>query len=141
MQAVAWAAFFNFISAFTFGTSVAGTVGKGFVDTHIVTVYVILAGVLGAIIWDLITWWLALPTSSSHAVIGGYAGAAVARGGLNALIAGKWALTLSFIVIAPLIGLIAAFIMIVLVYWLFRKSTPPAWIRGFASCNFCPPRY
>src|ERR1700689_1182311 len=116
LQAVAWAAFFNFVSAFTFGTSVASTVGKGFVDTHIVTVYVILAGVLGAIVWDLLTWWLALPTSSSHAIIGGYAGAAVARGmfehgiagGLNALIPDKWPLTLAFIVIAPLIGLIAA---------------------------------
>src|SRR6202161_268093 len=64
LQAVAWAAFFNFVSAFTFGTSVASTVGKGFVDTHVVTLYVILAGVLGAIIWDLLTWWLALPTSS-----------------------------------------------------------------------------
>src|SRR5450755_3609054 len=74
LQAVAWAAFFNFVSAFTFGTSVAATVGKGFVDTHIVTVYVVLAGVLGAIVWELLTWWLALPTSSSHAIIGGYAG-------------------------------------------------------------------
>src|SRR5580700_4799707 len=80
LQAVAWAAFFNFVSAFTFGTKVAATVGKGFVDTHIVTLYVILAGILGAIVWDLLTWWLGLPTSSSHAIIGGYAGAAVARG-------------------------------------------------------------
>jgi PiT family inorganic phosphate transporter len=80
LQAVAWAAFFNFVSAFTFGTKVAGTVGKGFVDTHIVTMYVILAGVVGAIVWDLLTWWLGLPTSSSHAIIGGYAGAAVSRG-------------------------------------------------------------
>src|SRR6202142_1050463 len=80
LQAVAWAAFFNFVSAFTFGTKVAGTVGRGFVDAHIVTVYVILAGVLGAIVWDLLTWWFGLPTSSSHAIIGGYAGAAVARG-------------------------------------------------------------
>jgi PiT family inorganic phosphate transporter len=132
LQAVAWAAFFNFVSAFTFGTSVAGTVGKGFVDTHIVTVYVILAGILGAIVWDLITWWLGLPTSSSHAIIGGYAGAAVAKGGFGALIAGKWALTLSFIVMAPLIGLAAAFIMMITVYWLFRESTPAhmdSWFR------------
>ena len=140
LQAVAWAAFFNFVSAFTFGTSVAGTVGKGFVDTHIVTLYVILAGVVGAIVWDLLTWWVGLPTSSSHAIIGGYAGAAVSRGifehgfsgGLHALIPGKWALTLSFIIIAPLIGLIAAFIMMILVYWLFRKSTPAhmdTWFR------------
>src|SRR3984957_756690 len=140
IQAVAWAAFFNFVSAFTFGTKVAGTVGKGFVDTHIVTVYVILAGVLGAIVWDLLTWWLGLPTSSSHAIIGGYAGAAVARGmfergvahGFSALIGGKWPLTLAFIVAAPLIGLIASFLMMIVVYWLFRKSSPvrmDGWFR------------
>src|SRR5467141_3807134 len=79
LQAVAWAAFFNFVAAFTFGTAVADTVGKGFVDLAIVTPYVILAGLIGAIIWDLITWWLGLPTSSSHALIGGYAGAAMAH--------------------------------------------------------------
>ena len=140
IQAVAWAAFFNFVSAFTFGTAVANTVGKGFVDTHIVTLYVILAGVLGAIVWDLITWWLGLPTSSSHAIIGGYAGAAVARGffehglngGLHALILGKWPLTLAFIVVAPMIGLAAAFLMMIAVYWLFQKQTPAhmdSWFR------------
>src|SRR3954451_15303974 len=78
-QAVLWAAFFNFAAAFIFGTAVAKTVGKGFVDLNLVTPYVILAGLLGAIIWDLLTWWLGLPTSSSHALIGGYAGAAIAR--------------------------------------------------------------
>jgi inorganic phosphate transporter, PiT family len=140
VQAVAWAAFFNFVSAFTFGTSVASTVGKGFVDTHIVTIYVVLAGVLGAIVWDLITWWFGLPTSSSHAIIGGYAGAAVARAifergfssGFSAMILGKWPLTLAFIVLAPLIGLAAAFVMMIAVYWLFRKSTPAhmdTWFR------------
>lgn len=140
LQAVAWAAFFNFVSAFTFGTSVAGTVGKGFVDTHIVTVYVVLAGVVGAIVWDILTWWLGLPTSSSHAIIGGYAGAAMARGmfehgpagAFSALILGKWPLTLAFIVLAPLIGLISAYIMMVLVYWLFRRATPShmdSWFR------------
>src|SRR6266852_6600165 len=79
LRAVAWAAFFNFVAAFTFGTAVADTVGKGFVDLNIVTPYVILAGLIGAIVWDLITWWLGLPTSSSHALIGGYAGATMAR--------------------------------------------------------------
>src|SRR5467141_3724268 len=78
-QAVAWAAVFNFVAAFTFGTAVADTVGKGFVDLNIVTPYVILAGLIGAIAWDLITWWLGLPTSSSHALIGGYAGACLAH--------------------------------------------------------------
>src|SRR5438876_9408595 len=78
-QAVLWAAFFNFAAAFIFGTAVAKTVGKGFVDLDLVTPYVIMAGLAGAVIWDLITWWLGLPTSSSHALIGGYAGAAMAR--------------------------------------------------------------
>src|SRR5437763_12221167 len=81
-QAVLWAAFFNFAAAFIFGTAVAKTVGKGFVDLNLVTPYVIMAGLSGAIVWDLITWWLGLPTSSSHALIGGYAGAAMARDGL-----------------------------------------------------------
>ena len=81
-QAVLWAAFFNFVAAFLFGTAVAKTVGKGFVDLDLVTPYVIMAGLMGAIVWDLITWWLGLPTSSSHALIGGYAGAAMARVGL-----------------------------------------------------------
>src|SRR5512133_1330762 len=97
-QAVLWAAFFNFISAFTFGTGVASTVGSGFVNLELVTPYVILAGLLGAIIWDLITWWLGLPTSSSHALIGGYAGSAMMHGAMQlgpsqawrALVVGQW---------------------------------------------------
>src|SRR6516225_3778362 len=80
-QVVLWAAFFNFVAAFLFGTAVAKTVGTGFVDLGLVTPYVIMAGLAGAIIWDLITWWLGLPTSSSHPLIGGYAGAAIARAG------------------------------------------------------------
>src|SRR5579864_3436763 len=110
-QAVVWAAFFNFAAAFFFGTAVAKTVGRGFVDVNLVTPYVVLAGVIGAIIWDLITWWLGLPTSSSHALIGGYAGAALARVGLihgfrnsfQALTSGAWGLTITFIFLAPLI--------------------------------------
>src|SRR5215469_11184441 len=81
-QAVLWAAFFNFAAAFLFGTAVAKTVGKGFVNLDLVTPQVILCGIAGAIIWNIITWWLGLPTSSSHALIGGYAGAAIARAGL-----------------------------------------------------------
>ena len=77
--AVVWAAFFNFAAAFLLGTAVAKTIGKGMIDLSIVTQYVVLAGLLGAIVWDLLTWWLGLPTSSSHALIGGYAGAAIAR--------------------------------------------------------------
>jgi PiT family inorganic phosphate transporter len=132
LQAVAWAAFFNFVSAFTFGTGVASTVGTGFVDVKLVTLSVITAGLMGAIAWDLITWWLALPTSSSHALIGGYAGAAVAhaafqlgaRHALKGLVVGQWPKTLAFIVLAPVLGLALAYILMVSVYWLFRKSTP-----------------
>ena len=131
-QAVVWAAFFNFVAAFTFGTKVANTVGQGFVDLSLVTPYVILAGVMGAIIWDLLTWWLALPTSSSHALIGGYAGAALARVGLNrglghsfqAPTSGGWSMTLAFIFLAPLIGLVVAYTLMVVVHWLFRRSSP-----------------
>jgi inorganic phosphate transporter, PiT family len=131
-QAVAWAAVFNFVAAFTFGTAVADTVGKGFVDLAIVTPYVILAGLAGAIVWDLITWWLGLPTSSSHALIGGYAGATMARAAflygfgdsIRGLIVGKWPKTLAFIVLSPLIGFLLAYILMTLVYWLFQKSTP-----------------
>jgi inorganic phosphate transporter, PiT family len=131
-QAVVWASFFNFVAAFFFGTAVARTVGRGFVDVNLVTPYVILAGVIGAIIWDLVTWWLALPTSSSHALIGGYAGAALARVGLlrgfnhspDALISGDWPLTLVFILLAPMIGLVTAYLLMVVVYWLFRNSSP-----------------
>jgi PiT family inorganic phosphate transporter len=123
-QAVVWAAFFNFVSAFTFGTGVASTVGKGFVNLDHVTPYVIMAGLIGAIAWDLITWWLGLPTSSSHALIGGYAGAAVANSGLHGLIVGQWPKTLAFIVVAPLIGLLLAYVAMIIVFWLFRNSTP-----------------
>jgi PiT family inorganic phosphate transporter len=138
-QAVIWAAFFNFISAFTFGTGVATTVGKGFVDLSLVTPYVIMAGLAGAIVWDLITWWLGLPTSSSHALIGGYAGAAIAnaafklgaRQALHGLAVGQWAKTLIFIVLAPLIGLALAYMLMIGVYWLFRKSTPAKMDKHF----------
>jgi len=85
-KAVIWAAFFNFVAAFVFGTGVAQTIGKGTVDIAIVTLPVIFAGLIGAILWSLLTWWLALPTSSSHALIGGYAGAAVAKGGMAAVL-------------------------------------------------------
>jgi PiT family inorganic phosphate transporter len=138
-QAVAWAAFFNFAAAFLFGTSVAQTIGKGFVDVSLVTEYVILSGLGGAIAWDLITWWLGLPTSSSHALIGGYAGAAIAHAGLirgvghsfDGLIVGKWPLTILFIFTAPVIGLISAYLLMVVVYWLFRKSSPARMDRYF----------
>src|SRR5499426_961855 len=112
-KAVIWAAFFNFVAAFTFGTAVASTVGSGMIDIRIVTFSVIFAGLFGAIIWDLITWYFGLPTSSSHALIGGYAGAAVAKAGLSAIILAGWTKTLVFIVLAPLIGMGLGFTLMI----------------------------
>src|SRR2546422_8640145 len=107
-QAVIWAAFFNFVAAFLFGTNVAGTIGKGLIqqDPKYLDVYVVMAGLLGAIIWNIITWLLALPTSSSHALVSGAAGAAIAKGGLGAIVIGKaWGLLLLFIILSPTFGL------------------------------------
>src|ERR671931_1719089 len=104
-KAVIWAAFFNFVAAFTFGTAVARTVGAGMIDIRVVTFAVIFGGLAGAIIWDLITWFYGLPTSSSHALIGGYAGAAVAKAGWTAVVPAGWTKTLMFIVLSPLIGM------------------------------------
>jgi PiT family inorganic phosphate transporter len=123
-KAVIWAAFFNFVAAFVFGTAVARTVGSGMIDIRIVTSAVILAGLIGAIVWDLITWYYGLPTSSSHALIGGYAGAAVAKAGTGVLIVSGWTKTLYFIVLAPLIGMILGLVLMVSVYWLFRNTAP-----------------
>jgi inorganic phosphate transporter, PiT family len=123
-KAVVWAAFFNFAAAFGFGTAVARTVGAGMIDITIVTYSVIMAGLIGAIVWDLITWYYGLPTSSSHALIGGYAGAAVAKAGTTVLIASGWTKTLIFIVLAPLIGLSLGFTLMIVLYWLFRGFAP-----------------
>ena len=122
--AVAWAAFFNFVAAFGFGVSVAKTVGKGVVDGAVVDQWVILAGLIGAIVWDLITWAWGLPTSSSHALIGGFAGAAVAKAGFGALIAGGLVKIGVFMILAPLVGLIVGFAMMVLTLNVFRRATP-----------------
>src|SRR5258707_11417313 len=130
-KAVIWAAFFNFIAAFTFGTAVAKTVGSGMIDVHIVTFSVIFAGLAGAIIWDLITWYYGLPTSSSHALVGGYAGAAVAKAGFAALVPGGWTLTIIFIFLSPLIGLTAGFLLMVSIHWIFRWTPPSRVDRWF----------
>ncbi|MGE5815580.1 MAG: anion permease [Acidobacteriota bacterium] len=130
-KAVAWAAFFNFIAAFTFGTAVAKTVGSGLVDIHVVTFAVIFGGLIGAIAWDLITWYYGLPTSSSHALIGGYAGAAVAKAGWTSIIPGGWSLTLIFIVLAPLAGAVLGFIIMVAVQWIFERVPPGRVDRHF----------
>ncbi|MBV8903053.1 MAG: inorganic phosphate transporter [Acidobacteriia bacterium] len=132
LQAVAWAAFFNFVAAFSLGTGVANTIGHGMIKSEFVTPDVLLAALLGAIVWDLATWWAGLPTSSSHAIIGGLAGSAIARAqhlhGLGAsfspIEAKGWVWTLAFIVLAPLIGMLLSGTGMTLVYWLFRKETP-----------------
>src|SRR4051795_673779 len=123
-KAVIWAAVFNFIAAFTFGTAVAKTVGSGLVDIHIVTFSVIFAGLIGAIAWDLITWYFGLPTSSSHALIGGYAGAAVAKSGFGAIIVSGWTKTLIFIVLAPLMGLGLGFLIMFTTMWIVPRFPP-----------------
>ena len=122
-QAVVWAAFFNFVAAFTFGTAVAKTIGSGLIDVTKVDSIVIMAGLLGAILWDLYTWYIGLPTSSSHALIGGYAGAAIVKAGLGVIVVDGWTKTLAFIVISPLIGMILGGAFIVAIYWIFRKKT------------------
>ncbi len=131
IQAVGMAAAFNFLAAFFLGTGVASTLGKGFVNTNIVTPYVLLAGLIGAVLWNLLTWYLGLPISSSHALIGGYAGAALAKAGTQGLIVGKWPSTLAFIVLAPLLGLFLGYTLMVAVYWIFQRYTPARMDRYF----------
>ena len=123
-QAVVWAAFFNFAAIFIFGTAVAKTMGSGMIDLKVVTSAVVLGGLIGAIVWDLITWYYGLPTSSSHALIGGYAGAAVAKAGPAAILAAGWTKTLLFIVLSPLIGLGLGFGFMVIIFWLCRRTAP-----------------
>jgi len=130
--AVLWAAFFNFVAAFLLGTAVAKTIGSGMIRVSDVTQAVVITGLLGAIVWDLLTWWWGLPTSSSHALIGGYAGAAVMRSGWHVIIADGWTKTLIFIVVAPIMGLVLAFIFMIAVFWLLRNKAPrriDAWFR------------
>src|SRR3954469_25919647 len=133
-QAVVWAAFFNFVAAFLFGTNVAGTIGKGLIkkDAQYLDIYVVFAGLMGAIIWNIITWLVALPTSSSHALVSGAAGAAIAKGGFGAIVIGKaWGLLLLFIVLSPLTGFLLGGTLMTLVAWVFRKSTPQKVDRFF----------
>src|SRR5438128_579906 len=130
-KAVIWAAFFNFVAAFAFGTAVARTVGSGMIDINIVTFAVVFGGLSGAIIWDLITWIFGLPTSSSHALIGGYAGAAVAKAGFAAIIPGGWNKTVIFIFLSPLIGFAAGLLLMTAIYWVFRWVPPSRVDRWF----------
>jgi PiT family inorganic phosphate transporter len=123
-QAVIWAAFFNFVAAFTFGTAVAKTIGKGMIDLNAVTFGVIFGGLMGAIVWDLFTWYIGLPTSSSHALIGGYGGAAIANAGFGAIILSGWTKTLIYIVLAPLIGMTLGLVIMALIFNLFQRAAP-----------------
>jgi PiT family inorganic phosphate transporter len=130
--AVIWAAIFNFIAAFIFGIAVAKTIGSGMIDVNRITQYVVLSGLLGAIIWDILTWWWGLPTSSSHALIGAYAGAAVARAGFGVILPHGWTKTLIFIVVAPILGMVLALIFMTMMFWIFRRSAPQqvdGWFR------------
>lgn len=130
--AVLWAAFFNFVAAFFLGTAVAKTIGQGMIRVSSVTQYVVIAGLVGAIVWDLLTWWWGLPTSSSHALIGGYAGAAVMRSGLGVILPGGWTKTLVFILVAPIMGLVLGLTFMVAVLWLLKNKAPQrvdAWFR------------
>jgi len=131
--AVIWAAFFNFLAAFLLGTAVAKTIGSGMIDIRVITQYVVIGGLLGAIVWDLLTWWWGLPTSSSHALIGGMAGAAIMRSGsFSVIITSGWYKTLVFIVVAPIMGLVLALIFMTSVFWILRNKPPrriDAWFR------------
>jgi PiT family inorganic phosphate transporter len=129
--AVGWAAFWNFVAAFVFGTAIAKTIGNGMIDLSVVDPTVVLTGLLGAIVWDLLTWWWGLPTSSSHALVGGYAGAAVAKAGFSAILASGWTKTLIFIVVAPVMGLIIALFLTVVLSWMLRRSVPRQVDRKF----------
>jgi PiT family inorganic phosphate transporter len=123
-RAVAWAAFWNFIAAFVFGTAVAATIGKGMIHIEMVDQKVLLAGLLGAIIWNLITLILGLPTSSSHALMGGYGGAAVAHAGYRALILSGWVKPVLFIFLSPIVGAVTAIILTIVASWIVRKQRP-----------------
>ncbi|HEY6442353.1 MAG TPA: inorganic phosphate transporter [Candidatus Acidoferrales bacterium] len=130
--AVLWAAFWNFVAPLTFGTAVAATVGKGLVHLEMVNQYVLLAGLLGAIVWNYATIRLGIPCSSSHALMGGYGGAAIAAAGFRAIIVGGWVKPVIFILIAPVLGLVMGVLVTVATSWIVRKQAPyrvDSWFR------------
>jgi len=131
LRAVAWAAFWNFIAAFVFGTAVAATIGKGMIHIELINQQVLLSGLLGAISWNLITLVLGLPTSSSHALIGGYGGAAVAYTGFEALILGGWVKPVVFLFLSPIIGMILAIVLTIITSWIVRRMRPQKVDRWF----------
>jgi PiT family inorganic phosphate transporter len=130
--AVAMAAVFNFIAIFVFGLAVAATVGKNVIDPKVVDQYVIFGALVGAIIWNIITWYYGIPSSSSHALVGGLVGAAVAKSGTGALVGGGLSKTVIFIVVSPMLGFLLGSIIMLIVSWVFVKSTPrkvDTWFR------------
>jgi len=134
--AVAWAAFFNFIAFRVFGAAVAATIGKGIIDPKIVDHYVVFGALVGAIAWNLITWYYGIPSSSSHALIGGLAGAAIAKGGMSKLVASGFLKTAAAIVVSPLCGFILAIALVIAVSWIFKGSTPRRVDRWFKQLQF-----
>ncbi len=131
LWAVVWAAFWNFIAAFVFGTAVAKTIGKGLVHIEVINERVLLAGLLGAILWNLFTLALGLPTSSSHALMGGYGGAAVARAGFAAIIVSGWAKPVIFVFVAPFLGMFVAILVTVATSWIVGRQAPQRVDRWF----------
>ncbi|MEO3693720.1 inorganic phosphate transporter [Roseateles paludis] len=123
-QAVLFAAFFNFVAIFVFNFSVAATVGKGFVQPGVVDTHVVFGALCGAIVWNVVTWWYGIPSSSSHALMGGIVGAVVAKAGTGSLIAGGILKTVTFIVVSPLLGFVLGSLMMVIVAWIFRGQRP-----------------
>ncbi len=123
-KAVVWAAFFNFVAFAVFGVKVAATIGKGTVDPAVVTPAIVLAALVGAVLWNMFTWWTGLPTSSSHALMGGFVGAALVAVGPRAIVASGVIKTAWFIVVSPVIGLVLGFLFMLGVMWAFRRSTP-----------------
>ena len=132
LYAVGWAATFNFIAYFIFETKVAATIGKGIVDPAIVDHYVIFGALIGAIVWNIVTWLYGIPSSSSHALIGGLVGAAIAKAGVGALLLKELAIIIAFILIAPLLGMLLSALLMVAVSWIFVRATPrkiDGWFR------------
>jgi PiT family inorganic phosphate transporter len=129
--AVAWAAFFNFVAAFSLETRVAKTIGKDIVNPAVVDPVLIFAALIGAIVWNLLTWWLSLPSSSSHALIGGFAGAALVKAGPGVLVAKGLVKTVIFIVLSPVLGFVLGFLFFLAVTWIFRRARPEPLDKAF----------
>ena len=122
-KAVVWAAFFNLVAAFMFDVHVAKTIGKGLVELSAINEYVLLGALIGAIVWNIITWYYGIPSSSSHALIGGLAGAAISKAGFGVILISGWTKTLLFIILAPIIGMVLGFLLMVAILWIFRNKS------------------